>query len=162
MRCQRNANFEVKRTGARVLRSDDVGAAVQDLVGWVVVKPLDEIDGIIATEEFGIMFIHCLGQAMYHSMRVLAEDPTLFTPPAIELSMKGGVLKTLISNPGKNSGKVSRDTNEFKKLAKHFIPSGDVRGPEWRSDCEKWVTEFELPCSWRISTISTDFQPPGS
>jgi hypothetical protein len=107
---------------------------------------------VIQTEPFGILFILALGQALYHSFRILHERPGDFAKPLIQLNV-GSTQKIItieIRNPGP-SPQGTRKPNDVANLAGWAdvfnLPPEFVEGPEYRQDARGgpgWVTRFSL------------------
>lgn len=103
---------------------------------------------IIRTESFGVMFIHCLWQVLYHSLRCKIDRPDLFHRPLVHFNTQDRILDITIENPGKvpSSNKPCRDNSELKEFGDYFGAT-EVTGPEWNEEKKRWITGFKIPKS---------------
>lgn len=108
------------------------------------------IDFTIHTESFGVLFVHTLHQALYHSVKYKLSiiDPASYVPPRVTLEVKdararGRFLHVTIDNPGEPPTEPSKDVGEFAQLAKYFLIQ-DMAGPDYDRRRCRWVTRFSM------------------
>jgi hypothetical protein len=136
-----------------ILAPDPVAALKDELQPQMNALP-SGAEEVVQTQSFGVMFIHCLSQALYHSLRWKAENPEApFRHPDIKFSWDGTMLRCQILNPGDpphEAWRGSKDARELKDLAQYFMPAGIVWGPMFSTEDEAWATGFAIPSTYRV------------
>lgn len=106
----------------------------------------ESADQTIRSESFGVLAVHCLAQAFYHTLMCKCQNPELFERPVIKVTTSGPLLRFEVWNPGPISGfeKGSRDEDELRRMGNYFAEDGMTDGPV-PDEIKGWLTSFELP-----------------
>jgi len=100
----------------------------------------------IASESFGVIFVHCLAQALYHAFYHRAKNSSeCERMVTVTFDAQETSLQVTIDNRGDSplhSAEKSKDIDELQELAQFYLAS--TTGPTWseRSGC--WRTELSI------------------
>jgi hypothetical protein len=101
------------------------------------------IEDTIRSESFAVMFVHSLGQALYHTLRCKLISNEIFKPARIDFLIDDETVMINIWNPG-TAGKSEHDVRDLMDLANYYLMGGYCIGPEWQPELDGWVTSFTI------------------
>jgi len=147
-------------TVRRLMSTPDPVAALREVLRPEFAPLPNGAQAIVRTRSFGVMFVHCLTQALYHSLCWHAENPHAPScPPTVAIAWEGDMLRCRVANPGappKKNWEGSKDTKELNDLAKYFLPDGRVWGPMFSQGHDMWITGFDIPSTYQALPNVTD------
>lgn len=103
---------------------------------------------LLFTERFGVMFVHCCAQSVFHGFAHRCRFPRSRLVTEVEASRADdGSIRIVFINAGRapRPGAVaSKDSRELVELAAHFLPDGWLTGPKWDGSRRRWITAFSI------------------
>ncbi len=147
-RGMRSRSLACRGAARKLLAHRDMAERLLAKVGWPGVAFRGDPAAAapaLRKEQFAVLFILALGQALYHTLRCVTEnDGTLagYPPLRVEVEVGGPYLRAHILNPGgpAEDARVSNDVRDFQQMKEYFQVS-EVNGPRYAGE-RSWSTEL--------------------
>ena len=110
----------------------------------------DKFESLVCRRYFAAVYIQCLAQAVFHSIRIKCEEPEIFFVPKVVVSYNQDVQRFsfVVHNPGRKRPDflaAPKDVAELVQLGTYYLGSPNlVSGPKWNEVDKTWRTSFEV------------------